>query len=322
MEGHFNLSHDSFEAMATDTLRGLATDKEFTDVTLASADNKLIQAHKAIISSYSTVLSNILVNMKKENTVIYLKGVNYEELRSIVNFIYLGETKVKQVNFPNFMQIAQDLNIKGLAVNQETGNDANETEKENSLPDVNKKAIKEIDAQIETLESMIDTDSMAESSLEIKTEKQNTKLDDPMLFSDGSGGEKFTCPHCNKYFTAKGNLKKHIRGQHDGITYDCDICEYKGKQSTNLKYHKKVRHGVVDPSCKISTGTAKCDSCEKTFSDKSNLRRHMKSDHEGVVYPCEFCSYRAKQNVQLKSHIQRIHSKIAANIDEMKSVSQ
>merc|ERR1719233_1827102 len=56
----------------------------------------------------------------KGNTVIYLKGVNYEELRSIVNFIYLGGTKVKQVNFPNFMQIAQELDIKGLAVNQET----------------------------------------------------------------------------------------------------------------------------------------------------------------------------------------------------------
>ena len=38
------------------------------------------------------------------------------------------------------------------------------------------------------------------------------------------------------------------------------------------------------------------------------MNRHIKSEHEGIVYPCNQCDYKAKQNSQLKSHKKSRHS--------------
>ena len=117
MAGYFNLSHDQYNSTATDTLKSLVIDQDFTDVTLACEGDKHIKAHKVILGAYSSVLKNIIVNIKQQNPVIYISGTKYEELRAVVNFIYLGETKVKQETFAKFMEFAQEFEIKGLAAN-------------------------------------------------------------------------------------------------------------------------------------------------------------------------------------------------------------
>ena len=119
MSGHFNLSFDQFEISASDAFKELATDEHFTDVTLACADDKQIKAHRVILSSFSPILRTILLKVKQQNPVIYLRGIKEEDLRSVINFMYLGETIVRQESFPDFMQIAQEMKIKGLAVNIE-----------------------------------------------------------------------------------------------------------------------------------------------------------------------------------------------------------
>ena len=89
MAGHFNLSFDQFETTTTNTFKQLLTDDNFTDVTLACADDKQIKAHKVILGSCSTILRNILLNQTHQNPIIYLRGIKHDELSSIVNFIYL-----------------------------------------------------------------------------------------------------------------------------------------------------------------------------------------------------------------------------------------
>merc|ERR1712129_120815 len=115
MSGHFSLAHDQFEATAANTVKGLLKDEHFADVTLTCSDGKYVKAHKVILSSYSSTLKNILLSVQQQHPVIYLKGVNYDQLRSIVNFIYLGETKVDQHSFVTFME----LNVAGLATDSE-----------------------------------------------------------------------------------------------------------------------------------------------------------------------------------------------------------
>merc|ERR1719322_1700968 len=118
LNGYFNLSHDQYNSSATDTLRSLLFDEYFTDVTLACEGDKQIKAHKAILGSFSSALKNIIVSTRQQDPVIYLRGIKYEELQALVNYIYVGETKVQQDNLANFMEIAQELNVKGLAANE------------------------------------------------------------------------------------------------------------------------------------------------------------------------------------------------------------
>merc|ERR1712129_222387 len=81
-------------------------------------------------------------------------------------------------------------------------------------------------------------------------------------------------------------------------TYQCEMCEYDGKNARILNYHKKSKHSEVNSQSKF-----RCTKCEQTFSAKSNLNRHVKSLHEGVFYPCKACDYRATQATHLKEHI-------------------
>ena len=47
----FQLAWNEFNSCTSSTFQDLYTDKEFTDVTLATDDNKQLKAHKVILSS-------------------------------------------------------------------------------------------------------------------------------------------------------------------------------------------------------------------------------------------------------------------------------
>ena len=47
--------------------------------------------------------------------LLYLKGIKYEEMQSILNFIYHGEVNVAQADLSSFLAVAEDLQVKGLS---------------------------------------------------------------------------------------------------------------------------------------------------------------------------------------------------------------
>ena len=57
-----------------------------------------------------------------EQSLIYLQGVNHEELYSILEFIYLRKASVYFDNMGRFALAAKDLQIKKLADNIRFGN--------------------------------------------------------------------------------------------------------------------------------------------------------------------------------------------------------
>ena len=91
---------------------------EFTDVTLVSDDDKQIKSHKFVLSSCSPIFRNILVSNPHQHPLIYLSDVNHEQLKAIINFMYLGEAEVAQDDLENFMKVAARFQIKGLSVNE------------------------------------------------------------------------------------------------------------------------------------------------------------------------------------------------------------
>ena len=140
MSKNFDLSHYEFDTIATRFLKGLIADEDFTDVTLVCENNQQIKAHKVILGSFSSTMRNIILSIDQSCPVIYMKGVKYEELRHLIDFLYLGETKVSKDNLPGFMEIAQDLNIKGLSLNS-----GEEREQDKLLYESTEEEVKNID---------------------------------------------------------------------------------------------------------------------------------------------------------------------------------
>ena len=110
----FCLRWNDFESNVSHAFRELREDKDFFDVTLACEDDQL-QAHKVILSACSPFFRNILRRNPHQNPLLYLKGVKYSDLLSVLNFMYHGEVNVAQEELNSFLAVAEDLMVKGLS---------------------------------------------------------------------------------------------------------------------------------------------------------------------------------------------------------------
>ena len=112
----FCLRWNDFESNISSAFKELREDKDFFDVTLACEDDQL-QAHKVILSACSPFFKTVLRRNRHEHPLLYLKGVKYQELVAVLNFMYHGEVNVAQEELNSLLAIAEELKVKGLTQN-------------------------------------------------------------------------------------------------------------------------------------------------------------------------------------------------------------
>merc|ERR1712233_38046 len=113
----FCLRWNDFENNISSAFRELRDDKDFFDVTLA-CDDEQIQAHKVILSACSPFFRGVLRRNPHAHPLLYLKGVKFSDLQSVLNFMYHGEVNVAQEELNSFLAVAEELRVKGLTQNQ------------------------------------------------------------------------------------------------------------------------------------------------------------------------------------------------------------
>ena len=91
-----------FSSNVTSRLSAVMKESSFSDVTLVSDDQKPLKAHRYVLGYFSPVLKNVLLANPHPNPLVYLRGVNHEELDSILQFIYLGKALVCHRNMKRF----------------------------------------------------------------------------------------------------------------------------------------------------------------------------------------------------------------------------
>jgi len=116
----FCLRWNDFESNISTAFRELRDDKDFFDVTLA-CDDEQIQAHKVILSACSPFFRGVLRRNPHAHPLLYLKGVRYTDLQSVLNFMYHGEVNVAQEELNSFLAVAEELRVKGLTQGQSGG---------------------------------------------------------------------------------------------------------------------------------------------------------------------------------------------------------
>ena len=107
----FCLRWNDFEQSVSRSFVDFRDENDFLDVTLACEEEQ-IQAHKVILSACSSFFKNILKRNQHQHPLLYLKGIKYSDLASILTFMYLGEVNVAQENLTNFLSVAEDLQVK------------------------------------------------------------------------------------------------------------------------------------------------------------------------------------------------------------------
>lgn len=113
----FCLRWNDFESNVSSAFRELRDEKDFFDVTLA-CDDEQIHAHKVILGACSSFFRAVLRRNPHQHPLLYLKGVKYSDLESVLNFMYHGEVNVAQDDLNSFLAVAEELKVKGLTQNQ------------------------------------------------------------------------------------------------------------------------------------------------------------------------------------------------------------
>lgn len=126
MEGqHINLKWKSFYTSIVTGFEDLWEEEGLVDVTLAS-DGRCLKAHKVILSASSPFFKEIFLMNPCKHPVIVLQDVHYNELVSILTFVYKGEVNILQENLPLLLRAAEALQIRGLCGETTVDNSAEE----------------------------------------------------------------------------------------------------------------------------------------------------------------------------------------------------
>ena len=87
---------------------------------------------------------------------------------------------------------------------------------------------------------------------------------------------------------------------------NCNLCDYKTKNSSHLKEHKARIHDID-----VKWYHCDIDNCKSKFKSNSHLKEHKAHKHDIDVkwYHCDIddCEYKCKSNCLLKQHKSRIH---------------
>ena len=112
----------------------LRNSEQFVDVSLASADRKLIRCHRLLLSAGSGYLEDILAANPSDHPTIVLSQIRSEELCLLVDFMYAGEVAVEQEKLPKLLEAARILKIKGLWESEQQEMEEEEEEEEEEQP--------------------------------------------------------------------------------------------------------------------------------------------------------------------------------------------
>jgi len=82
-----------------------------------SAEGQFLRAHRVILSACSPYFRNLFKSnfLNDKHPVVFMKDMEFENLKSLVEYMYKGEANVPQQMLTAFIKDAESLQIRGLA---------------------------------------------------------------------------------------------------------------------------------------------------------------------------------------------------------------
>jgi len=250
------LKWNDFQDNTNSAFASLRNDNDFSDVTLACEDGKQVEAHKVILAASSPFFQTLLRRNKHPHPLIYMRGLNSEDLVAIVDFLYYGEAKVNQENIESFLALAEELNLKGLTANGDTI----EKEEENIRKTEEKRTKSKPVVKTETTNEENSASLDDNYKLTTDTVATGLKLNQPVTLVSITDIQELD--DIVKSMMAKS------QNNYPNRTMKMDTCTVCGKEGMGsaIKDHIEANHleGVSLP----------CNNCEKTFRCRSVLRTY------------------------------------------------
>ena len=228
----------------------LFTDSDFSDVTLVSADNQHVSAHRAVLSATSSFLRSVLFESCQQNTFLYMGMIDFKVLQSLVEFIYLGHCSIDSDKEGQLKSLALQL---GVDMSDHSVDIASSSE-DNLTPDIKKE----------------------NSLVESEVDKTPGKImgGEPQIheITFGSKGDNNSKDKITEKFN--DNLQKAITavGLNDDNTAD--------NWNEQISIHNRNDQNIIDLDlyCQVSTNTLTKEAIQDKTEEIHQIYKHAKSE--------------------------------------------
>ena len=316
----FSLTWHKYSDHLKNMMKELMMNDDYSDVTLVTEDKKHLKANVNVLSACSPVFREIFKREKNSSLIMYLRGIQFPEMESILQFIYLGKATFKEERMDEFLAVAKLLEIKELC------------NAENQILQDRYAHTKD-----EQYEEPLQNDHVPPTD----TVDEQTVSDDI----------RYACDECDYKATQQSVLFRHIQSKHEErmdeflavakLLETKELCNAENQilqdryaQTNDVQYEEPLQNDHVPLTAKVEeqtvttdvfknyahqkrkrevvgrNGRYECITCQKKFSNQSHLTRHIQSKHEGVKYACNKCDYQATQPNHLTTHFQSKHEDI------------
>jgi len=312
----FCLRWNDFESNISVAFRELRDEKDFFDVTLACEDNQ-VSAHKVILSACSPFFRKVLRRNPHQHPLLYLKGVKYQELLSVLNFMYMGEVNVAQEELNSFLAVAEELRVKGLTQNSESSKQQQQQQREpparsevpppkrmrppappaapprqtvyGKPPDAAREELPEDEVQ------EVEVPVKAEPREQVPAYHQESQ-ESAVALEDGYQVEE--------QYEEYGQYEEG----YDGIDPNTGMPMADGNKDYTDVEDEVVKH-MIKKADEAGNTLFQCLSCGYESKKNYNVKEHVRVKHIDIVpeFKCKFCFQFCPSRGAVRAHIWRYH---------------
>ena len=216
---------------------------------------------KVVLLSSSPFFLNLLKRNKHPHPLVYMRGLKYENLLSMVDFFYRGEANVYQENLDTFLVMADELQLKGLNKREEeevettpknvsnrqksqgfnTTNNPNATYEEKTIQGktaMSKNRFATLSPKTETAKAL---DNFSTDLVELDQEVKSMMTKSENIINKKNERAKL-CKVCGKEGQMYA-ITNHIEANHlTGISIPCNACDKNFHTRHALKMHNRTFH--------------------------------------------------------------------------------
>ena len=284
-----HLRWEEFQTNIQTSYAKLSTSDHFSDVTLVGEDGYQIKSHRVILSAASQIFESMLMINDHPKPMIFMRGTTTLHLNLLMSYIYHGEVQVGRDDLEDFLEMAGELEIKGLITNKSS--------KTSTEAPRNKSRFTSKETSYETNKS---TNSSVEF-VQLKTESIDFNLEkNPFVLADTSTKSTINNRTIEELDdTTNVNLKQRPYAMTNTSTKSTKTNKSSGELDDTINSMLENLGEAGQYACKV---------CGKSGNQKQKVVSHIEGNHiQGVSHTCKKCTKTYKTRECLRVHVFRFH---------------
>jgi len=242
-----------------------------------------------------------------QHPLLYLKGVKFSDLQSVLNFMYHGEVNVAQEELNSFLAVAEELRVKGLTQNQSQSQSSSSSKDQYPAPPLLAPAPRAVEAPPgkrprppappeddeiqEVAPPAVKTEPVAQQSSvgeygagagyggalqqveEAAYEEEG--WEDYTDYSGYGGAAVEAAPGDKGLGSGRTVFDQYLQKtttEGGKAGYSCTLCGKENSHMNNVRNHVESVHFPGHFSYN-------CPHCEKTFKSKNSISTHVSREH-------------------------------------------